>query len=104
MIQSLMDSKTEILDFLHSHKLYLKENYHITKIGLFGSFARDETSKNSDVDILIEIDDKIKNIHDTKNSLKEFLSQALDRSVDLAREKYLKPYAKEEILKDILYV
>ncbi|MEA3522682.1 MAG: nucleotidyltransferase domain-containing protein [Campylobacterota bacterium] len=66
------------LSFSITIKSYLKENYHITKIGLFGSFARDEASKNSDVDILIEIDDKIKNIHDTKNSLKEFLSQALE--------------------------
>ncbi len=99
-----MNTKNEIITFLEQNKNYLQKKFHITKIGLFGSFARDEQTIVSDVDLLIELDDNVKNIHDTKESLKAFLSDAFQRSVDLAREKYLKPYAKEMILKDTIYV
>lgn len=99
-----MNNKKEILDFLQTNHQYIVEKYHITKLGLFGSFARDEQTENSDVDVLIEIEDGTKNIHDMKVSLNQYLSKAFNRSVDLAREKYLKPYAKDLILKDTIYV
>jgi uncharacterized protein len=99
-----MNTKNEIITFLEQNKNYLQKKFHITKIGLFGSFARDEQTTVSDVDLLIELDDNVENIHDTKESLKAFLSDAFQRSADLAREKYLKPYAKEMILKDTIYV
>lgn len=99
-----MNNKKEILDFLQTNRQYIVEKYHITKLGLFGSFARDEQNENSDVDVLIEIEDGTKNIHDMKVSLNQYLSKAFNRSVDLAREKYLKPYAKDLILKDTIYV
>ena len=99
-----MNTKNEIINFLQQNKKYIQEKFHITKIGLFGSFARDEQTAISDVDLLIEMDSDVKNLHDTKESLKKFLSQSFNRSVDLAREKYLKPYAKEMILKDTIYV
>ena len=76
----------------------------MSKLGLFGSFSRNEATIDSDIDLLIELDEGVENIHDLKNSLRAYLSNALGRSVDLAREKYLKPYAKEAILKDTVYV
>ena len=98
-----MNTKKEILAFLQANQTLLKEKYHVSKIGLFGSFARDEATVESDVDIIIELDN-VDNVYDVKSSLREYLSQAFGRSVDLAREKYLKPYAKEQILKDTVYV
>lgn len=50
----------------------------------------------------IDLDDNISDVYDTKNALKDFLSTSFGRDVDIAREKYLKPYAKEHILKDTL--
>ena len=99
-----MDTKKEIIDFLKQNQKILLETYHITRIGLFGSFAREEQEDSSDVDLLINIEEGTKNIHDLKLSLKKYLSNAFGRNVDLAREKYLKPYAKTHILKDALYV
>jgi len=99
-----MNTQKEILDFLSLNKNILLSKYHVTDIALFGSFARNEQNKNSDVDLLIELEDGTKDIHDLKNSLKLFLSTAFNRSVDLARTKYLKPYAKDKILKDALFV
>jgi predicted nucleotidyltransferase len=99
-----MNTQKEIISFLQDNRDVLLEKYHVTKIGLFGSFARNEQKENSDVDLLIELKDGTQNVYDLKNSLREFLSISFNRSVDIAREKYLKPYAKEQILKDTLYV
>jgi len=99
-----LNTRQEVLDFLNKNHQYLVEHYGIIKVGLFGSFAREEQNANSDVDILIDIKDGTKNIHDLKLSLKKYLSSAFGRNVDLAREKYLKPYAKKYILKDVIYV
>ncbi len=99
-----MNSKEEILDFLHKNYEAITKKYHLTKLGMFGSFARDEQNTNSDVDIIIEIEDGTQNIYDLKSSLRTYLTRSFDRSVDIAREKYLKPYVKEIILKDTIYV
>ena len=99
-----MNTKQEILDFLKLNQSYIKKHYSLTKIGLFGSFARDEQRNDSDVDLLIEIEQDTKNISDLKKSLSNYLTKAFNRKVDIAREKYLKPYAKNEILKDTIYV
>lgn len=99
-----MKTRDEILNFLRQNREVLEKKYHITKIALFGSFARNEQSENSDVDLLFELEEGTQNVYELKNGLKTFLSTAFERNVDLAREKYLKPYAKEEILKDALYV
>jgi len=99
-----MNTKQEIIDFLKNNHQYMLDKYHITKIGLFGSFAREEQTKDSDVDLLIEIEEGTKNIYDLKQSLNSYLSKAFNRDVDLAREKYLKPYAKKFILQDTIYV
>ena len=99
-----MNTQKEILDFLSSHKSFLQKHFHLNKIALFGSFSRGEATKESDVDILIELKEGTENVHDLKNELRTYLATHLHRKVDLAREKYLKPYAKEHILKDALYV
>ena len=99
-----MDTRQEIINFLKDNQSYIKKQFHLTKMGLFGSFARNEQQAQSDVDILIELEKETQNIYDLKTSLAAYLSEAFDRDVDIAREKYLKPYAKKEILKDTIYV
>ena len=99
-----MNTQKEILEFLQTNYKDITSKYHLTQLAIFGSFARDEQREDSDVDVLIEIQDGTQNIHDLKKSLHEYLSSSFKRNVDIARKKYLKPYAKEFILKDAIYV
>ena len=99
-----MNTKKEILTFLSENKNELLSKYHLSKIGLFGSFSRGEATKNSDVDIIFDFKENITDIYSVKVALKAYLSKTFNRSVDLAREKYLKPYAKKQILQDTIYV
>jgi len=99
-----MNTKEEILHFLRENKNELLSKYHLSKIGLFGSFARGESTKESDVDILFDFNENVKDVYTLKITLKNYLSKNFNRSVDLAREKYLKPFAKSKILEDTIYV
>ncbi len=94
----------EYLEFLKANREFLKKQFHIVKIGLFGSFARSEQTAQSDIDLIIELDAPDTDMYLLKNSIRDFLASHFNREVDLAREKYLRPYAREEILKEAIFV
>ena len=45
---------TDLLNFIKTNKTFLFEKYNLTKIGVFGSFARSEQSDDSDIDLVVE--------------------------------------------------
>ncbi len=96
-------TKTEVLSYLKTHKSELYEKFGVIKIGLFGSFARDEQNENSDIDVAIEIEKERKSL---KNffGLKRELEEKLGKKVDLGVETALKPIVKERAQKEIIYV
>jgi len=57
----------------------IQDTYHVSKLGLFGSFARDEATNESDVDILIELNADVENTHELKNTLREYFSNAFGK-------------------------
>lgn len=99
-----MPDKKSILKYLRQNRDYLRRSYHITRIGLFGSFVRNEQGEGSDIDILVEFSDGTSQLYELKNSLRTLLRNEFGLPVDLAREKYLKPYIKQQILAETLYV
>jgi predicted nucleotidyltransferase len=48
-------TKEIILDYLHQHKEEFNKRFGVTKIALFGSYARNEATPTSDIDIAIEV-------------------------------------------------
>lgn len=75
----------------------LKAN-DVKKAAIFGSFARGEATKSSDVDILIEFKGK-KSLFDLAG-LKIELEEAIGRKVDVVTYKSLHPLLKEKILSE----
>jgi uncharacterized protein len=96
-------TKTFILDFLAQHKNDFSQKYGVTKIGLFGSYAREDFKEGSDIDIAIEMKNENKSLN-TFFSLKRELEEAFNLKVDLGIESSLKAIAKEKIMKEIVYV
>lgn len=90
----------DIEKILKSQKKHLKKKFKVKKIGIFGSFARNEQSASSDIDILVEFYEPIGwDFFD----LQEYLENILQREVDLVTEKALKPRIKTAILKEVKY-
>lgn len=72
--------------------------YGVKKAALFGSFVRREMKKNSDIDVLVEIEADISLLDFIE--LKQKLEERLGRKVDLVEYDTLKPFIKENILKE----
>lgn len=98
-----MKSKNQILMFLAQNKNLFRDKYHIIRIGLFGSYARDEQNIDSDIDLLVEFEDNTQELYDLKLQLKDFFLKTLGIRVDICREKYIKPRIKKQILKETIY-
>lgn len=92
----------DVLQYIKSNKDYFSEKFHLTKMGVFGSFSRGEESENSDIDILIEFEEQTENIYQLKYELRELFSKEFDRKINLAREKYLKPRIKQMIIDEAI--
>jgi uncharacterized protein len=93
-----------ILAFIRLNRGSLAEQFHICKIGLFGSFARNEQKPESDIDLVVEFEENTPDLYDLKEELRTFSNQRFYRGVDVAREKYLKPYVRNQILSEAVYV
>ncbi len=80
----------------------LKAKYHVKRIGIFGSFARGEQSRGSDVDLLVEFNSPVSFFEFIR--LENLLSRSLGKKVDLVSKRGIKPAVKKGILKEVQYV
>ena len=93
-------NKNEIIAFLKKNRNFLRKKFGVKKIALFGSYARDENQKDSDIDILVDM----KPSFDIFFDLKYYLENNLKKKVDLGLEKNLRVLVKENIKDDLIYV
>jgi len=96
-----MVNKQDIERILRENKPRLAAKYHLTSIGLFGSFTRDDFHDDSDIDIIIEYDQPM-GIEFIDLAIE--LELLLKRPVDLVTRKGIKPKYFKEIQKDLVYV
>ena len=75
----------------------LKEN-GVKKAAFFGSFARGQAEKDSDIDILMEFKEE-KSLFDI-GGLKAALEEIFNKKIDIVEYQSLHPLLKEEILKE----
>ncbi len=75
----------------------LKE-YGAQKAALFGSFIRGQARKNSDIDILVQLDESVSLFEFVRLKLK--LEETLNRKVDLVEYETIKPLLRERILSE----
>lgn len=99
LIMMKIDTIKQIID---KHKQEIAEKYHISEIGVFGSFTRGEQDTESDIDILVSFDKPIGFIKFMR--LEFYLSELLGKKVDLVTKDTLKPHIGAVILEETQYV
>jgi len=102
MIDNAVKNQQEIIDYLKRHKKEFEKKYNISKMALFGSYARGENREDSDIDIAIEtkLSDYFR-LYD----LKEELEKAFKSSVDIVRmREKMNESLRKRIMKDGIYV
>ncbi|MFA6376085.1 MAG: nucleotidyltransferase family protein [Candidatus Paceibacterota bacterium] len=72
------------------------KKYGVTKAAVFGSCARGEEKKDSDIDLLVELPEEMTLFGAI--ALKLELEKALKRKVDLVEYGCIKPVIKESVL------
>ncbi len=97
-----MTSKEYILSEMRQQKKEL-QNLGIVRIGLFGSYAREEQSEKSDIDILIEFEPEKENF-DNYMSVYDILENVFrNEKIEIVTKNGLSPYIGPKILKEVIY-
>lgn len=99
-----MLQKEDIIHYLEIQKEEFAEQYQVTRLGLFGSFAQDIATEKSDIDLIVDFAPKTESLYEKKQIIREKMEKKFKRKVDLCQTKYIKPYFKNEILKSAIYV
>jgi predicted nucleotidyltransferase len=95
-------TRDDIIDFLKDNKQEMFERYGVVRIGLFGSFARNEATPESDIDIAVDMERPdlfnligIKQTVEDKFGVKVHVIRLRDNMNSLL---------KKRILQDVIYV
>jgi predicted nucleotidyltransferase len=90
-------SSNEILEILKQHRELLKK-YRVKRIGLFGSFLRDESNDQSDIDLLVDFEEKsFDNFIDLAFELEKVFNRKVDLLTEQGMSPYILPYVQSEI-------
>lgn len=92
----------EIVKVLKEHKPLLEHKYHVSTLGIFGSYVRNEQAEDSDLDVLVDFAAPIGLFEFI--DLEEELSELLCARVDLVSRTALKPYIGRRILSEVQIV
>lgn len=92
----------ELILKLQSEKASLHEKYKITKLGVFGSYARGEEKPDSDIDMLVEFEEMPGMIEFF--GAEEYLEKVLNKKIDLVRESAIRPELKKRIMSEVIYI
>ena len=92
----------QIINTLSELKPAIRKRYNVKELGVFGSYARGQEKRGSDLDILVSFEEPIGLFKFLE--LEEYLSDKLDVKVDLVSKKALKPRIGKRILEQVIMV
>ncbi|MBK9361546.1 MAG: nucleotidyltransferase family protein [Rubrivivax sp.] len=93
-------TRDELLVLLARHKPVLAERFGVTKLVLFGSFARDTARDDSDVDLLVRFDGPPtgNQYFGVQFYLEDLLGRAVDVVSETALRERLRPYVERDAI------
>ena len=97
-----MRSLDPIIKTLQSLEGRIRKGYRAEIIGVFGSYARGEQKKSSDVDVLVRFLEGA-TLFDFIG-LSDFLEEQLKTKVDVVPERALREELKEGVLREVVVV
>lgn len=95
-------SREQILEALRSIKPLLQKQYQVNRIGIFGSIARNQENSESDIDVVVEMNDPdlFSLVH-----IKELLENSFGKRVDIILYKdRMNPFLKSRVQSEAIYV
>ena len=93
-------SVEEIRNILEEHKSYITERYSVDGFMLFGSYAKNTQTADSDIDLLVTFSSPI-DMFDFID-LQDYLSGIFNKKIDLGTPNSLKSFIKKLILNEAI--
>lgn len=98
----MVRNRSELLHTLATHASEIR-TFGVDRLGLFGSFARDTATEQSDVDLYVEFHPGRKTLKNLVG-LSRMLQDLLGRNVELVTPEALDPFIGKYILQEMQYV
>jgi len=76
-------TENQIISLLKAEKSYLAKEFGVVNIGLFGSFARGQSDRNSDIDLIVELREPR---FDYLAGLQVYLENKFSRKIEIVRK------------------
>jgi predicted nucleotidyltransferase len=94
-------SHTEIMDVLKNDKAFLRKEFGVINIGLFGSYAKGNQKEDSDIDFLVELQEPR---FEWLAGLQIYLEMKFGRKIELVRKgKNVNQRLIQKVEGDIIY-
>lgn len=94
----MMAKKNNEIEKMKPKIVKVLKKHGVKRAGIFGSYARGEQTKNSDVDILVEFEKDISLFDFT--GIKLEVEDSIGKKVDLVQYRIIKPKIKKSVLND----
>ena len=95
-------SLEEIRELIGQHRPELTRQFHVEKIGVFGSYARGMQKKRSDIDFLVSFDKAINYLE--LAGLKIYIEKITGLKSDVVPFHNLRPEFRENVYKEVIYI
>jgi uncharacterized protein len=97
----MLTTREDIIQKLKEVKPLLQQKFDLTELALFGSYARNEQTENSDIDIMVQFSKpSFRNLCNTAETLEEIFSGI---EVQTVSKGAIKPNYFEYVKQDLLY-
>ncbi len=97
-----VQDKAQLIALIQHNQAAIRD-FGVARLGLFGSFVRDEPQPESDVDLIVEFEENAETFDNLMN-LYFFLGDLFDRKVEVITPESLSPYIGPHILNEAEYV
>jgi uncharacterized protein len=99
-----MKTSEAVIKTLTEEKPYMASRYGVKRLGLFGSYARNEQLPSSDIDILVETDPDNKIGLLRFIEMENYLADVLKEKIDLVPGDSIKERVKTNVLAEVIYI
>ena len=93
-------NRDDVLGLLRAHKQALAQRFGVVELSLYGSFARDRTTGDSDVDILVRFDapPDWRRYFGAQAYLEDLLGRPVDMATNQELRAEIRPYVEKELI------
>ena len=97
-----VQNKQQAFERIQSHQSALKQ-FGAARLGIFGSFVRNEQETDSDVDIVVEFEPGKKKLHNFLD-MADYLEELMARKVDLLTWEGMAEFVRKHVANEVEYI